>query len=104
MAKLGIGAKHDAGKLRWDLLPLELIEGIVETLTLGADEYGEKSWQTVPDAKDRYYAALMRHLREYQSGNKIDKKSGLSHIKHVMANAMFLYYFEKNFVDCSKKK
>jgi len=90
------GIKSDEGKLRWDLLPLELIEGIVKVLTYGAKKYTENGWQSAPNAKARYKAALLRHLVAYSKGEKIDPESGLPHIDHLQTNAMFLKYFERD--------
>jgi hypothetical protein len=88
------GVKLDNGKLRWDLLPLDLVEGIVKVLTFGANKYTDNGWRCVPNAKERYRAALLRHLVAYSKGEKIDTESGLPHIDHLQTNAMFLKYFE----------
>lgn len=82
--------KHDFGKLRWDLLPLEAPEAIVKVLTYGAEKYGADTWQDLPNGKDRYFAALMRHLVAWRRGEAHDAESGLPHIDHVLCNAAFL--------------
>ena len=88
------GVKLDTGKDRWDLLPLELIEGIVKVLTFGASKYTDNGWQSVDNAKARYIAAMMRHWVMYnEHGEEYDKESGLHHLDHMMTNAMFLRYF-----------
>jgi hypothetical protein len=94
----GPGLKYDEAKLRWDLLDLDLVEEVVKILTFGANKYGPNNWQKVEDAEERYYAALMRHLTEYRKGNSIDEESGLSHLSHLLCNAIFLLWFEKNLV------
>lgn len=88
--------KLDHGKLMWDLLPYESVEQIVDILTYGAEKYGAESWKTVKDAKDRYFAALMRHLVEYKKGNILDSESGKSHLAHAATNAIFLLWLEDN--------
>jgi hypothetical protein len=80
----------------WDLLPLEITEETVKVLTFGAKKYSPGGWKTVPDAKDRYFAAALRHLTAYQSGEKTDPESGLSHLAHAACCIMFLQWFEKN--------
>jgi len=82
--------KHDLGKLRWDLLPLDAPEAIVKVLTYGAEKYGADTWQDLPNGKDRYFAALMRHLVAWRRGEAHDAESGLPHIDHVLCNAAFL--------------
>ena len=94
----GRGDKHkyDNDKLMWDLLPLNETEKIVEILTFGAEKYGPDQWQKVPNAKRRYFAALMRHLKAYWVGEKIDSESGRSHLAHAGCCLLFLLWFEGN--------
>lgn len=37
------GIKLDAGKTRWDLLPLRTVEEIVKVYTFGAGKYGDNN-------------------------------------------------------------
>ena len=92
------GKKFDEDKLRWDLLPLDIMEDVVRVLTLGAKKYGPENWKCVAHAKRRYIAALLRHLTEYEKGYNIDDESGVSHLAHVITNGIFLLYFEKESV------
>ena len=92
---LPIGKKNDEGKLRLDLIEPQFIEDVGAALTVGANIYGENSWQNVPNAENRYYAATMRHLMAWRKGEKTDPESGLSHLAHVAANTMFLLHFEQ---------
>lgn len=48
------GIKLDAGKTRWDLLPLRTVEEIVKVYTFGAGKYGDNNWQNLPDGYNRY--------------------------------------------------
>ena len=102
------GRKDDQGKLRWDLLPFEAIELIVQVLTDGATTYGDDNWKRVPNAKNRYFAAMMRHIVAYKKGERFDE-SGRSHLAHAASNLMFLMYFteinneETNGKDIRKK-
>jgi hypothetical protein len=88
------GKKYDNGKLRWDLLPLGPVEEVVEILTYGAEKYGPNNWQMVEDWRDRYFAALMRHLIAWRKGERDDKESGLPHLAHALCNLTFLRYLE----------
>jgi len=88
------GAKDDNGKPRWDLLPWKAIAGLVSVLTFGAKKYSPNGWRTVPNAKSRYTAALLRHLYCIQNGELLDKESGLRHIDHLLCNAAFLAELE----------
>lgn len=88
------GEKHDSGKPDWSLLPLKQVEEIVRVLSFGAEKYDRDNWQKVPDAKNRYFAAAMRHLTEYQAGHNIDKESQLPHLAHAACCLVFLLWFE----------
>lgn len=62
------GIKLDAGKTRWDLLPLRTVEEIVKVYTFGAGKYGDNNWQNLPDGYNRYKAAMFRHLVASENG------------------------------------
>jgi hypothetical protein len=90
------GRKYDTGKLRWDLLPIDCVEDVVKILTFGAEKYEPNNWQGVENGRDRYFAALMRHLSASRQGQLIDEESGLSHLSHAMCNIVFLLWLEKH--------
>ena len=100
----GPGAKDDSGKLRYDLIPTALEEGVARVLTYGAFErpradgskgYGVNNWQGVKDARGRYYSALCRHMTAHRRGERVDKESGISHLSHAATNLAFLMSFEE---------
>ena len=82
------GMKFDEKKPRWDLLPLDAVEKIVEIMTYGADKYKPNNWQKVEAW--RYRAALFRHLEKMYEGEDYDQESGMLHIAHVGCNILFL--------------
>lgn len=88
------GVKDDGGKARWDLLPWKALNGLVSVLTFGARKYSPNGWRSVPEAKQRYQAALLRHLYALNNGEKVDPESGLRHIDHLLCNATFLAELE----------
>lgn len=89
-----IGDKFDKEKQRWDLLPWHEVSQEVDVLTRGAKKYSPENWKSVPDGKERYFAALMRHLIAWKSGEAKDSESGLSHLAHAACNIHFLQWFE----------
>ena len=84
------GVKLDDGKLRFDLVPTSALDGLAEVFTMGANKYTPNGWRTVPNARVRYYSALMRHLQAWRKGEEVDPESGLSHLKHAITNVAFL--------------
>lgn len=89
------GRKNDIqdGKLRWELLPMDLIEKIVEVYHFGAKKYGANTWKQLEDGEQRYKAALLRHLVEHDKNELRDNESGLLHMQHVCWNAIAMLYF-----------
>lgn len=83
-------------KLRWDLLPLTDLEEVVKLYTFGAEKYGDNNWQNLENGYQRYKAAMLRHLLEYEKGNTVDSESGCSHLAAVIWNAIAMYHISKN--------
>lgn len=87
------GVKHDGGKLRIDLVPNEFIYGCSRGLEFGARKYGDYNW--AQGLKwSRCFAALMRHLWAWWSGNECDDESGLSHLDHAACCLAFLMAYQ----------
>lgn len=80
-------------KLRWDLLPLQLIKKIVEVYHFGAKKYGPNTWQNLDNGYNRYKAAMFRHLTAFEEGEFYDQESKLPHLAHMAWNAIALLYF-----------
>lgn len=83
-------------KLRWDLLPLEEIEEIVKVYTAGSKKYGDNTWQNLPNGLQRYKAALLRHLLEFEKGNEVDEETGCLHVAQVAWNAIAMLWISKH--------
>ena len=77
-------------KARWDLLPERPVRLLVDVLTFGARKYAAHGWKHVPNARERYYAALLRHINLWRLGERIDPDSGLHHLAHAICNVAFL--------------
>jgi hypothetical protein len=83
-------------KLRWSLLPLQLVEPAARAMQNGVDKgYEPNSWQRGPKEKavPKYNDALMRHLAAYQGGEGRDPDSGLHPLDHVMACVVILRWW-----------
>ena len=92
----GVGYKADEEKPDWSLLDLGVEEDIVRVLTAGARKYARDNWRKVPGARDRYLAALMRHLTAWQAGELADPETGLPHLAHAGCCLHFLAWFDRN--------
>jgi len=85
-----VGKKLDTGKPRWDLLPWKATGAIVDVLTFGAKKYAPNNWRKVPEARERYLAAALRHLVAWGDGEDTDPESGLHHLAHAGCCVLFL--------------
>lgn len=80
------GAKADAGKLRpWLVLGgfSNALEDVCIVGTLGASKYTDNGWKTVPNGKERYLEAAMRHLLKAAQGEEYDIGPGGIGTKHL---------------------
>jgi hypothetical protein len=93
--------KFDAGKLRWTLLPFEVLAIVVQVLMFGASKYGDLNWQNGLGIK-RLMDAALRHQTAFLGGEDMDPESGLSHLAHAICCLMFalwMYMFKPDFDD-----
>lgn len=92
--------KFDGGKSRLDLLPFAALEEIGRVLDYGAKKYGENNWRKgitddgKPVNRQRYVAALLRHITAHQKGQNTDSESGLPHLTHAACCILFLIEME----------
>ena len=90
-----IGLKFDADKLDYTLVPWSGLEEIVKVLEFGAKKYARNNWRAVPNHKQRYLAAALRHLVAYNQDEELDPETGLSHLAHAGCCLLFLLAKEK---------
>jgi len=88
------GIKHDAHKIRWSLLPVNVAKSIIEVLEYGARKYAPDNWMHVPNAELRYYDAALRHITARQAGEINDRESKKPHLAHAMCCLIFWLWFD----------
>lgn len=87
--------KQDSTKLRWHLLPRQVMRDVVKVLEYGAIKYAPNNWQlaTTKDAQKRMWDALDRHRDSIEIDNELyDTESNLPHTAHMLANLIFLHW------------
>lgn len=89
------GRKDDSTKPRWSLLPRNTITEVIKVLEFGAKKYQVDNWQHVPDARTRYYDAVMRHVEAWWLGEQNDPESKLPHLAHAACCLLFLMWFDR---------
>lgn len=89
--------KHDAGKLRFDLIDPAFEAELADVLTIGAAVYGDENWKNADpaEARLRYYAAHRRHMNKWFAGQEIDPDSGKPHLLCATCCLMFARWFER---------
>lgn len=87
--------RYNKDKLRVDLIPTEFIEEVAKVFTFGAKKYSPNNWKGFNESQqNEILGSLLRHILEYQKGNKFDDESGLHHLAHAACNIAFILYFE----------
>jgi hypothetical protein len=95
-----VGVKFDGDKRQWWYLWqfIPEVEQVVDILAYGDKKYPAddgSNWRRVQGSERRYSSALMRHLSMYLQGEKIDPETGKSHLAHMITNALFLMWFDR---------
>lgn len=89
------GLRFNEGKLRWALVPQSSLSPMVRVLEFGAQKYDAHNWKKgLPYTQ--VCESLKRHLDAFMEGEDNDPESGISHIGHIMCNAMFLSWYQQN--------
>lgn len=90
-----LGEKHDTGKWRFSLIPWQSLLEVILVLEFGAKKYAVDNWKKVPESRERYFDATMRHLTSWFQGEKEDSETGLNHLAHAICCLLFLLWFDK---------
>lgn len=96
------GTKYDGDKIRFDLIPPEVMMAMGTVFTYGAAKYADRNWENGLSIS-RVYNALQRHLNAYLAGEWFDpperEGSGYPHLWHAaccMAMLVALEMRERN--------
>jgi len=84
------GRKDDADKLRMDLVPVHTINALADVFGYGAEKYTAWNWSK-GIAYSRIYAAALRHLTAFWSGEDLDAESGKPHLAHALCCLSMLH-------------
>lgn len=98
------GNKLDAGKVRLELIPPELLFAVGTVLTFGAQKYADRNWE-LGMSWSRVFGALMRHMWCWWAGKgptsenfifgSTDDETGYSHLWHAGCCICFLIAYEE---------
>lgn len=83
--------RYNSGKLQWSLVDFKSLEPLVRVLEYGAMKYAPHNYKKGLPITETC-ESLLRHTIAFLEGEDKDPESGLDHVGHIMANAMFLAY------------
>lgn len=86
------GLRYNEGKRRWGLLSWPALSELVKVLEFGARKYDSWNWSKGLSWSE-CFESLQRHATAWYCGEDRDPETGLSHMAHVLCNAMFLVHF-----------
>ena len=87
--------RYDYLKLRWDLVPFDMLEKVVEVFTYGAEKYHDENWRAGMSWK-RMYASMFRHLTKSIRGEDLDPDSQCFHLAQVAWGCLCLLWYQHN--------
>lgn len=80
--------KDTKKKLRWTLVPADVLNQIVRVFDYGANKYAPHDWKLQNNGEIIYLDAAFRHINAHCQGRFRDKDSGLPHLSHAIASLM----------------
>jgi len=91
----GSGARANAGKVSFSLIPFHLMAGVARVFMGGKLKYAPFNW-----AKGMRFSVCfdctLRHLFKWWFlGEECDKESGETHLSHALANILMLIHYSK---------
>jgi hypothetical protein len=95
-AAKGSGARYNAGKPDFSLIPLCTLEDEARVWEYGKRKYAAWNWAKGMDW-DVVFACAMRHMAAWQRGEENDPESGLPHLAHAMCNLRMLTLFSRTY-------
>ena len=87
--------RYNEGKPQWSLVNYKSLEPMGRVLEFGCEKYDRDNWKKgMPTHK--ILESMQRHLAALMDGEQFDSETGISHMGHIQANAMFYNYHTKN--------
>lgn len=93
MVETGDTLKKDAGKLRFDLIPVGPLRELARVYTIGAEKYAPRGWEAGM-AWSRITRAMMSHVEAWRGGERLDPVDGQHHLSSVAWCAFALMEYE----------
>ena len=85
MTKINPKAVAGRKKLRFQFLPIDVLEEVAGGMAEGADKYGAYNWRDTEIQMSDYYDSTMRHVTAWFKGEDIDPDSNIHHLSKAIA-------------------
>lgn len=95
--------RYNKDKRKWSLVDYKSLEPMIEVLEFGVLKYSKNNWKKGLN-KEEILESIMRHLSALMDGESNDSESGVSHMGHIMCNAMFYSYFDRKEKELNKEQ
>lgn len=82
--------KNDNGKVRFSLVPPNVIREVAQVFTKGAEKYAPWNYLQSGSSYSRFIDAAHRHINAFELGENADPEWGYSHIAHAICSLMML--------------
>lgn len=72
----------------------KFLEELAKVYSFGCTKYSEKSWQSVPNGRERYESAVFRHIKDYKKGEWTNwTDGGCLHVAQICWNLIAVKWF-----------
>ena len=95
----GSGARANAGKVSFSLVPMHLMAGVARVFMGGLLKYASFNWAKGMKWSTCYDCVFRHLLKWWYCGEDIDPESGEHHLDHVLANVFMLRHYTKTYTD-----
>lgn len=93
--KTGGALRYNSGKPPLSMIDPIILELTAQVLAFGAKKYARNNWKKGLEISSTM-DSLLRHAMAFASGEDNDPESGVSHLGHIVCNAMFIAYYQKH--------
>lgn len=82
----GMTRDVDAGKPRYDLIPVAPVKRLAYLYARGAEKYGDKNWELAnsPEEARRFRASAERHFMQWKAG-EVDEDHAIAVVWNIFA-------------------
>lgn len=89
MSEQGLRYNDNKPKLSFITEFPNALVGVTRVLEFGAEKYARSNWKKgLPSTE--VLDSMLRHQLAWMNGEDADPESGLSHLDHILCNALFL--------------